>query len=142
MSDDRRDLAEGQLTWYGEWLADVVEQMTSGPVVPIGHSFGAAIVLSTRPPSGDRTDPGVAGRADPAAADPALLVGSAGWLVLPRAGSSARLLRFMHRPGFRPAIRTGRVDDVGGQALSVQRRPSAGAQVEPDGSRSGGLRRS
>ncbi|MFI8520889.1 alpha/beta fold hydrolase [Streptomyces sp. NPDC085481] len=49
LSSGERGLAQGRLAWYGPWLSEVVGACVSGsgPVVVLGHSFGAAIALSS-----------------------------------------------------------------------------------------------
>ncbi|MFI9297082.1 alpha/beta fold hydrolase [Streptomyces gardneri] len=50
LSSGERGLAEGRLDWYGAWLSDVITACASGPVIVLGHSFGAAIALSSASP--------------------------------------------------------------------------------------------
>ncbi|WP_371637666.1 alpha/beta hydrolase [Streptomyces zaomyceticus] len=50
LSSGERGLAEGRLDWYGAWLSDAIEACASGPVIVLGHSFGAAIALSSASP--------------------------------------------------------------------------------------------
>jgi pimeloyl-ACP methyl ester carboxylesterase len=39
----------GRLAAYGRWAGDVIGQVSTGPVVVVGHSLGAAVALAARP---------------------------------------------------------------------------------------------
>ncbi|GAA0466458.1 alpha/beta fold hydrolase [Streptomyces olivaceiscleroticus] len=39
-----------RLPWYGHWLTQALEQVTSGPAIVVGHSLGAAIALAAQSP--------------------------------------------------------------------------------------------
>lgn len=54
LSSGERGLSGGRLSWYGEWLSEVIEKISSEPVAVMGHSFGAAIALSSDSPRVDR----------------------------------------------------------------------------------------
>ncbi|MFG2875403.1 alpha/beta fold hydrolase [Streptomyces sp. NPDC048337] len=102
LSSGRRALSGGRLSWYGTWLSEVLDAVTAGPTVVVGHSFGAAIALSSPSPRIDRLvllSPGGLGRLR---LSPALLAASAAWFLRPTADRSARLLRAMLAPGHRP----------------------------------------
>lgn len=102
LSDGDRGIAGGRLDWYGRWLADTIDQVTSGPVIVVGHSFGAAIAMSTthsRISGQVLVSPGGLTRLR---ITPGVLAASSAWLALPGDKHSAWLLRAMHRPGFPP----------------------------------------
>uniref|UniRef100_UPI0012FF47C6 alpha/beta fold hydrolase n=1 Tax=Streptomyces exfoliatus TaxID=1905 RepID=UPI0012FF47C6 len=50
LSSGERGPGEARLDWYGAWLSGVLEACASGPVIVLGHSFGAAIALSSASP--------------------------------------------------------------------------------------------
>ncbi|MFJ2598726.1 alpha/beta fold hydrolase [Streptomyces erythrochromogenes] len=102
LSDEARGRSGGRLSWYGAWLSEVLDAVVTGPAVVIGHSFGAAIALSSPSPHIDRlvlVSPGGLGRLRLA---PGLLAASAAWFVRPTPARSARLLRAMLAPGHQP----------------------------------------
>ncbi|WP_354379549.1 alpha/beta hydrolase [Streptomyces sp. PvR034] len=102
LSSGERGLSGGRLSWYGTWLGDVLDAVVTGPVVVIGHSFGAAIALSSASPLIDRlvlVSPGGLGRLRLA---PGLLAVCAAWFIRPTPARSARLLRAMLAPGHQP----------------------------------------
>ncbi|MER7949760.1 alpha/beta hydrolase [Streptomyces sp. NPDC096079] len=104
LSSGARGLAGGRLDWYGTWLSEVVERCASGPgpVIVLGHSFGAAIALSSASPRVDGqvlVSPGGLSRLR---LTPGVLYASAAWLAAPRPRHSARLLRTMYADGGTP----------------------------------------
>ncbi|MFJ3876845.1 alpha/beta fold hydrolase [Streptomyces sp. NPDC090077] len=107
-----RGLSGGRLSWYGTWLGEVLDGVTpTGPAVVVGHSFGAAIALSSPSPLIDRlvlVSPGGLGRLR---LTPGLLAASAAWLLRPTPARSTRLLRAMlapnSPPGWPPSCRRG-----------------------------------
>ncbi|MFC9292603.1 alpha/beta fold hydrolase [Streptomyces sp. NPDC057011] len=102
LSSGERGISGGRLSWYGTWLSEVLDAVAAGPAVVAGHSFGAAIALSSASPRIERLvllSPGGLGRLR---LSPGLLAASAAWFVRPTAARSARLLRAMHAPGRRP----------------------------------------
>ncbi|MCX4986601.1 alpha/beta fold hydrolase [Streptomyces sp. NBC_00572] len=98
LSSDERGLAEGRLDWYGSWLSEVVEKCAAGPgpVIVLGHSFGAAIALSSASPRIDGQVLVSPGGLTRLRLTPGVLGASAAWLALPRPRHSARLLRTMY----------------------------------------------
>ncbi|MFD9409850.1 alpha/beta fold hydrolase [Streptomyces sp. NPDC059989] len=103
LSSGARGRSGRHLSWYGTWLGEVLDGATaSGPVVVVGHSFGAAIALSSPSPRIDRlvlVSPGGLGRLR---LTPGLLAVSAAWFARPTPARSARLLRAMLAPGHQP----------------------------------------
>lgn len=102
LSTGDRGVAGGRLAWYGTWLAELVEKVSTGPVVTLGHSFGGAIALSSSPPR-------LAGRVLVSTGGlcslrltPAVLLAATAWAAFPRPENSARLLRTMLSPGHLP----------------------------------------
>jgi pimeloyl-ACP methyl ester carboxylesterase len=94
--------AQGALSWYGSWLADVVDRATTGPVVLVGHSFGGAITLITdHPRIHGRVAVSTAGLCRVRLA-PGLLLAFAAWMARPRATTSTRLLRALSAPQTTP----------------------------------------
>ncbi|MFD7511976.1 alpha/beta fold hydrolase, partial [Streptomyces sp. NPDC059853] len=88
----------GRMGWYGKWLGEVLEQVTPGPVVVVGHSLGGAIALACG--SGR-----IAGRVllstaglSRARVSPALLAATVPWLARPSLSRAAGLLRHMAAP--------------------------------------------
>ncbi|MFE7598484.1 alpha/beta fold hydrolase [Streptomyces sp. NPDC057494] len=102
LSSGERGLSGGRLSWYGAWLSVVVEKACAGPVVVMGHSFGAAIALSSASPSIDRLVLASPGGLTKLRLTPGVLAASAAWFLRPAPAHSARLLRVMHGPGHRP----------------------------------------
>ncbi|MFB0632433.1 alpha/beta fold hydrolase [Streptomyces sp. AB3(2024)] len=122
LSSGARGLSGGRLSWYGAWLSEVLDAVVTGPAVVIGHSFGAAIALSSPSPLIDRlvlVSPGGPGRLRLA---PGLLAVSAAWFIRPTPARSARLLRAMLAPGSRP-----RADLVEWMTLVARHSGSSGA---------------
>ncbi|MFD9357861.1 alpha/beta hydrolase [Streptomyces sp. NPDC060031] len=103
LSSGERGISGGRLSWYGTWLSEVLDTAApTGPVMVIGHSFGAAIALSSPSPRIDRlvlVSPGGVGRLR---RTPGLLAVSAAWFVRPTPARSTRLLRAMLAPGHQP----------------------------------------
>ncbi|MEV5969633.1 alpha/beta hydrolase [Streptomyces sp. NPDC051921] len=104
LSSGERGLAEGRLDWYGSWLSQVVETCAPGPgpVVVLGHSFGAAIALSAASPRVDGQVLVSPGGLTGLRLTPGVLYASAAWVGLPRPRHSARLLRTMYAAGGTP----------------------------------------
>ncbi|MFD3942555.1 alpha/beta fold hydrolase [Streptomyces sp. NPDC058579] len=109
LSSPDRGRGDGRLAWYGTWLADVIEACTSGPVIVLGHSFGAAIALSTTSPRVEGQVLVSPGGLTTLRLTPGLLCASAAWLALPGPRHSAWLLRTMSAPDA-PAPRPALVD--------------------------------
>ncbi|MFE2010462.1 alpha/beta fold hydrolase [Streptomyces sp. NPDC059491] len=102
LSSGERGLSGGRLSWYGAWLSVVVEQACAGPVVVMGHSFGAAIALSSAKRRIDRLVLVSPGGLTRLRLTPRVLAASAAWFLRPAPARSARLLRAMHGPAHRP----------------------------------------
>ncbi|MGW8356882.1 alpha/beta fold hydrolase [Streptomyces wedmorensis] len=102
LSSGERGLSGGRLSWYGAWLSGVVEQACAGPVVVMGHSFGAAIALSSASPRIESLVLASPGGLTKLRLTPGVLAASAAWFMRPAPAHSARLLRAMHGPGHRP----------------------------------------
>ncbi|MGW7414569.1 alpha/beta fold hydrolase [Streptomyces sp. NPDC054863] len=102
LSSDERPLSGGQLSWYGVWLSEVIEKISSDPVAVMGHSFGAAIALSSASPRIDRLVLVSPGGLTTLRLTPAVLAASAVWFLRPAPTHSARLLRAMLAPGHHP----------------------------------------
>ncbi|MDA3643375.1 alpha/beta hydrolase [Saccharopolyspora indica] len=102
LSDGRRIPAPQRHSWYGRWLAEVIDQVSESPVVLVGHSLGAAIALATASPLVSRQvllSPGGLVRAR---ITPGILAASSTWLLRRRPADSARLLATMLAPGDLP----------------------------------------
>ncbi|MFK0259048.1 alpha/beta fold hydrolase [Streptomyces sp. NPDC090445] len=125
LSSGAREPAGGRLSWYGDWLGDVLEAAGTagtGSVTVMGHSFGAAVALSCPSPRVGRLvllSPGGFGRLR---LTPRLLAASAGWYLRPGPARSARLLRAMGAPGYAP-----RADLVEWMTLVARHARSSGA---------------
>ncbi|MGW1511205.1 alpha/beta fold hydrolase [Streptomyces sp. NPDC002394] len=102
LSTGERDLSGDRLSWYGAWLSAVIEQACAGPVVVMGHSFGAAIALSCSSSRIERLVLASPGGLTKLRLTPGVLAASAAWFLRPTPAHSARLLRAMHGPGHRP----------------------------------------
>ncbi|GGZ25792.1 hypothetical protein GCM10010387_19210 [Streptomyces inusitatus] len=102
LSSGERGLSGGRLSWYGAWLSEVIEKIPSGPVAVMGHSFGAAIALSSDSPHINRlllVSPGGLTRLR---LTTTVLTASTAWFLRPTPPRSARLLRAMLAPGNSP----------------------------------------
>ncbi|WP_422736265.1 alpha/beta fold hydrolase [Micromonospora sp. WMMD729] len=102
LSSDAADVADGGLAWYGAWLAEVVEEATTGPVVTFGHSFGGAVTLAAEHPRVRGAVAVAPGGLCRLRVTPRVLLAFLGWLARPRAASSLRLLRLLSAPGRTP----------------------------------------
>jgi pimeloyl-ACP methyl ester carboxylesterase len=102
LSSGEHGLSRGRLSWYGAWLSEVVEKLSSEPVAVMGHSFGAAIALSSNSPRIDRLVLVSPGGLTRLRLTPAVLAASAAWYLRPAPAHSARLLRAMLAPGHTP----------------------------------------
>ncbi|MDA3628279.1 alpha/beta hydrolase [Saccharopolyspora sp. WRP15-2] len=102
LSSGRRIPAPQRQSWYGRWLAEVIDEITEFPVVLAGHSLGAAIAMATGSPLVSRQvllSPGGLVRAR---ITPGILAASMSWLLRRRPTDSAQLLGTMLAPGHRP----------------------------------------
>ncbi|MFD5393292.1 alpha/beta fold hydrolase [Streptomyces sp. NPDC127097] len=102
LSSGERSLSGGRLSWYGAWLSEVIAKISSEPVTVMGHSFGAAIALSSDCPRTDRlilVSPAGLSRLR---LTPTVLAASAAWFLRPAPTHSTRLLRAMLAPGRPP----------------------------------------
>ncbi|MFI9030081.1 alpha/beta fold hydrolase [Streptomyces sp. NPDC053560] len=88
-----------RLPWYGHWLSQALQQVTSGPAIVIGHSLGAAIALAAQSPH-------IVGRLllspgglMPLAVPVPLLRATVPWMVRPNLPRTTRLLGQMRSPG-------------------------------------------
>ncbi|MFF9352437.1 alpha/beta fold hydrolase [Streptomyces sp. NPDC014734] len=122
LSSGERVLSGGRLSWYGAWLSEVIEKISSEPVVVMGHSFGAAIALSTDSPRISRLVLVSPGGLTGLRLTPAVLAASAAWFLRPAPAHSARLLRTMLAPGHQP-----REDLVTWMTLVARNSRSSGA---------------
>jgi pimeloyl-ACP methyl ester carboxylesterase len=102
LSTGERVPSGGRLPWYGAWLSELIEKVPAGPVVVMGHSFGAAIALCSDSPRIDRLVLASPGGLTGLRLTPAVLVASAAWFLRPAQAHSARLLRVMLAPGHTP----------------------------------------
>lgn len=102
LSSGERGLSGGRLSWYGAWLSEVIEKLSSEPVAVMGHSFGAAIALSSDSPRIDRLVLVSPGGLTRLRLTPAVLAASGAWFLRPAPQHSARLLRAMLAPGHPP----------------------------------------
>ncbi|MCX4807883.1 alpha/beta fold hydrolase [Streptomyces sp. NPDC058682] len=105
LSSGDRNLSGGRLTWYGAWLDEVIDKTSPGPVVVLGHSFGAAIALSSASRHIERLVLVSPGGLTRLRLPPGLLAASAAWFLRPAPRSSARLLRAMLAPDHEPGER-------------------------------------
>ncbi|MFI7345847.1 alpha/beta fold hydrolase [Streptomyces sp. NPDC049936] len=102
LSSGERRLPGGRLSWYGEWLSEVIETISSERVAVMGHSFGAAIALSSDSPRINRLVLVSPGGLTRLRLTPTVLAASAAWFLRPAPSHSARLLRAMLAPGHPP----------------------------------------
>jgi pimeloyl-ACP methyl ester carboxylesterase len=122
----------GRLDWYGAWLAEVVDRVTTGPVVLLGHSFGGAIALCC--PAARLVGRVVvsSGGLCRLRLTPTVLVAAMLWTVAPSPTSSSGLLRTMLAPGHTP-----RPDLVDWMTLVARHARSSRAPglatIQPDG---------
>lgn len=102
LSSARRPPRRAHSAWYGRWLAGLLEQITDTPIIVVGWSLGAAIVLPCSSPLiGARTLVSPGGVIRMRTPMPVLTAG-ARWMVGRRPRDSAGLLDVMHGPGFSP----------------------------------------
>ncbi|KUO16805.1 alpha/beta fold hydrolase [Streptomyces dysideae] len=102
LSSGERGLSGGRLSWYGAWLSEAIEKISSGPVAVMGHSFGAAIALSSDSARIGRLVLVSPGGLTRLRLTPTVLAASAAWFLRPAPTHSARLLRAMLAPGHPP----------------------------------------
>ncbi|MFF4606487.1 alpha/beta fold hydrolase [Streptomyces sp. NPDC001339] len=102
LSSGARPRSGGGLPWYGAWLSEVIETVSSEPVAVMGHSFGAAIALSSDSPRIDRLVLVSPGGLTRLRLTPTVLAASAAWFLRPAPTHSSRLLRTMLAPGHPP----------------------------------------
>jgi pimeloyl-ACP methyl ester carboxylesterase len=122
LSSGERAISGGRLSWYGAWLSEVIEKVPPEPVAVMGHSFGAAIALSTDSPRISRLVLVSPGGLVKLRLTPAVLAASAAWFLRPAPTHSARLLRDMLAPGHQP-----REDLVDWMTLVARHSRSSGA---------------
>ncbi|MEU6975462.1 alpha/beta hydrolase [Streptomyces sp. NPDC046371] len=132
LSSGERGLAQGRLGWYGTWLCEVVEACLSGsgPLVVLGHSFGAAIALSSASVRVDGQVLVSPGGLTRLRLTPGVLCASVAWLAAPRPRHSARLLRTMYADGGTP--RTELVDWMTLVARHARSSGAPGLATVPD----------
>ncbi|MET8233426.1 alpha/beta hydrolase [Micromonospora sp. NPDC005298] len=102
LSSGSAGTAGGRLTWYGSWLAEVVEETTAGPVVVFGHSFGGAVALAADHPRIRGKVAVAPGGLCRLRVTPRVLVAFLRWLLRPGTASSVRLLRLLSASGRAP----------------------------------------
>jgi len=102
LSSGRRMRSSDRRLWYGTWLSEAIEQISTGPVTVVGHSLGAAIALSCESPRIERLILASPGGLTRLRMTPSMLITSAAWFLRPTATRSARLLRAMLAPGHLP----------------------------------------
>ncbi|WP_308405171.1 alpha/beta fold hydrolase [Streptomyces sp. B93] len=102
LSSGERAPSGGRLSWYGAWLGEVVEEVSSEPVAVMGHSFGAAVALSANSPLISRLVLVSPGGVTRLRLTPTVLAASAAWFLRPSPTHSARLLRAMLAPDHQP----------------------------------------
>ncbi|MFE0700769.1 alpha/beta fold hydrolase [Streptomyces sp. NPDC058872] len=102
LSSGERGSSGGRSTWYGAWLSEVIEKASSGPVAVMGHSFGAAIAMSSSSPRINRLVLVSPGGLTRLRLTPTVLAASAAWFLRPAPSHSSRLLRTMLAPGHPP----------------------------------------
>ncbi|MDT7576545.1 MAG: hypothetical protein QOH17_2878 [Pseudonocardiales bacterium] len=88
--------------WYGRWLAEVLAQTVTRPVIVVGHSLGGAIALACDSPFiGGRLLVSTAGLAR-TKITPAVLGATLPWMLRPTPTRGAALLGHLLAPGHRP----------------------------------------
>ncbi|MEU6645229.1 alpha/beta hydrolase [Saccharomonospora sp. NPDC046836] len=91
-----------KLGWYGRWLAQLVDQVTDGPVTILGHSLGGAIALSCDAPRVHRqvlvSPAGLTRLRLP----PRVIIAFTDWILRRQPAASAHLLRLLHGAGHAP----------------------------------------
>lgn len=102
LSSNRREPSGSHMSWYGAWLGDVIERLSIDSSVVMGHSFGAAIAMSSAAPQIERLVLVSPGGLTRLRLTPGLLAAWLAWSARPRPIHSARLLRVMHAPGVEP----------------------------------------
>uniref|UniRef100_A0AAU2JKA0 Alpha/beta hydrolase n=1 Tax=Streptomyces sp. NBC_00049 TaxID=2903617 RepID=A0AAU2JKA0_9ACTN len=102
LSSGERGFSGGRSSWYGAWLSEVIGKISSEPVMVMGHSFDAAIALSSDCPRIDRLVLVSPGGLTRLRLTPTVLAASAAWLLRPAPTHSTRLLRAMLAPGHSP----------------------------------------
>jgi pimeloyl-ACP methyl ester carboxylesterase len=88
-----------RMSWYGDWLSEVLTRSVPGPAVVVGHSLGGAVALAC-------DSPRIVGRVLLSGAGLTrlrvplpLMAATVPWLLRPSAARSAALLRHMAGPG-------------------------------------------
>lgn len=122
LSSGERAISGGRLSWYGAWLSEVIKKVSPEPAVVMGHSFGAAIALSTDSPRISRLVLVSPGGLTRLRLTPTVLAASTAWFLRPAPTHSARLLRAMVAPGYQP-----REDLVTWMTLVARHSRSSGA---------------
>jgi pimeloyl-ACP methyl ester carboxylesterase len=88
--------------WYGRWLADVLAQTATQPVIVVGHSLGGAIALACDSPHiGGRLLVSTAGLAR-TKITPAVIGATLPWMLRPTPTRSRALLDQLLAPGHQP----------------------------------------
>ena len=94
----RRD----RTAWYGRWLADVLRQTVTQPVIVVGHSLGGAVALACDSPYiRGRLLVSTAGLAR-TRLTPAVLGASMAWMLRPTPAHSSALIHHLLAPGRQP----------------------------------------
>ncbi|MFC7340906.1 alpha/beta fold hydrolase [Saccharopolyspora griseoalba] len=102
LSDAARPPAGQLRSWYQRWLTDVLDHVGGGPVVLIGHSLGAAIVMRCDARRVSRQVLLAPGGLVRARLGPGILLPAVSWMLRRGPEASARLLATMYAPGNRP----------------------------------------
>jgi|GEM_PF-1116344 len=85
--------------WYARWLADVLAQTVTEPVIVLGHSLGGGIMLACNSSQiGGRLLVSTAGLARPKVS-PGIIAATLPWLARPTQAHSAALIRRLLAPG-------------------------------------------